>query len=72
MSVWPAKWTQHHVGDRNVIELEGKTKSLLASLDVMDGEGMLSVPLIPEFQGAWMRVRITVELIPCEDDEEGG
>ena len=61
MTVYPWDWKQHREGDRNVIELEGKTKRLVCDLHI--GEEVI-VPLIPAFQGATMRVRITVELIP--------
>jgi len=65
-AIYPHRCAQWREGDKNIIELEGKTKDLLQSLDVIGPDGEVSLPLIPEFQGAWMKVRITVELVTGE------
>jgi len=68
-AIYPHEWSQRQEGDKNIIELEGKTKNLLQSLVVDGPDGKMAIPLIPEFQGTWMKVRITVELVPGEQEE---
>jgi len=69
--IFVASWSEQRVSpDRHVVELEGKTKELTQSLCVHEGgaDGERWLTLIPAFQGAWIRVRITVELVPSEDE----
>lgn len=64
LELFVSTWSVEHVSnDKLTIELEGKTKCLATTVMLIDADGKHLIPLIPEFQGAWMRVRITVENI---------